>query len=178
MDLNEQVKQLWDREAIRECLYAYCRGIDRCDPAALQSAYWPDAKDQHGAWKGTATGFVDYALKVLKDSPRGVHMIGNISIVLKGNFAAVESYFQAFQQDRDASGQSRTTFLCGRYVDKFEKRGDEWRISNRTVVYDWIRTGPGQEGDDETNFGVRNPNGRHSPDDPWYALLAQEPFAQ
>lgn len=105
-------------------------------------------------------------------------MIGNISIVLKGKFAAVESYFQALQQDRDPAGQSRTIFMCGRYVDKFEKRGDEWRIACRTVVYDWIRTGPGQDGDDETNFALRSPNGGRSPDDPWYTLLRQEPFTQ
>ena len=178
MDVNEQLQQLWDREAIRECLYTYCRGIDRCDETALRSAYWPDANDSHGAWKGSANSFIDSALKVLKSAQRGVHMIGNVSIVLRGELAAVESCFQAFQQDRDQSGQLRTTFLCGRYVDKFEKRGDAWRIADRTVVYDWIRTSPGQEGDDESNFGVRNPNGHRYPDDPWYLLLRQAPFAQ
>lgn len=177
MDANEKIRQLWDREAIRECLYAYCRGIDRCDEVALRSAYWPDANDSHGAWKGSANSFIDSALKIIKDAPRGVHLIGNTSIVLRGNFAAVESYFHAHQQDRDAAGKSRSTFLCGRYVDKFEKRNDQWRIADRTVVYDWIRTSPGQEGDDATNFGVRNPNGRRCPDDPWYQLIAQPQFA-
>lgn len=174
---RDQLGQLLDREAIRECLYSYCRGIDRCDEAALRSAYWPDATDRHGAYTGTAIGFIDAALKTLKDAPRMVHMIGNISITLKDKAAAVESYFQAFQHDRDPAGKLRATFLCGRYVDRFEKRGDEWRIAARTVVFDWIRETPGLEGDDASNFGVRNPNGQRKPADPWYALTAQAPFS-
>jgi ketosteroid isomerase-like protein len=174
---QNQLRQLLDREAIRECLYTYSRGIDRCDEEALRSSYWPDATDQHGAWVGSAKSFIDTALNILKDAPRMVHMIGSISIVLKGDVAAVESYFQAFQHDRDPEKQLRTTFLCGRYIDKFEKRGEEWRVAARTVVYDWIRQSPGQEGDDAANFGARTPNGQPKPNDPWYALMAQAPFS-
>ena len=179
MNTTEQahLRQLLDREAIRECLFTYCRGIDRRDEDALRSTYWPDATDHHGAWAGSANSFIDTALKALKDAPRMVHMVANISIVLKGQSAAVESYFQAFQQDRDSAGESRTTFLCGRYVDRFEKRGDEWRVAARMVVYDWIRHSPGLDGDDATNFGVRTPNGQTKPNDAWYALLAQAPFS-
>lgn len=54
-----QLQALFDREAIRECLYRYCRGIDRADEAALRSAYWEDATDCHGAWNGSAAGFID-----------------------------------------------------------------------------------------------------------------------
>jgi hypothetical protein len=172
-----QLAQLLDREAIRECLYSYCRGIDRRDEVALRSAYWPDATDRHGAFSGSAGGFIEAALETLKDAPRMIHMVGNISIVLKGDAAAVESYFQAFQHDHDPAGKLRKTFLCGRYVDRFEKRTGEWRVAQRTVVYDWIEEAPGLEGDDASRFGVRNPNGKHKPEDRWYDLLAQSPFS-
>jgi hypothetical protein len=115
---------------------------------------------------------------MLETAPRMIHLIGNVTIVLKGSAAAVESYFQGFQQDRSPAGNLRNTFLVGRYVDRFEKRGDEWRVAQRTVVYDWIEQSPGEEGDDATRFRVRNPNGKQKPDDPWYALLAQPPFAE
>lgn len=176
--LEAKLTELLDREAIRECLYGYSRGIDRRDEQALRAAYWPDAHDRHGAYSGPASGFVEYALKALAAGPRMIHQIGNVSIVLRGDSAAVESYFLALQQDRDGEARARKALLAGRYVDRFEKRGGEWRVAQRTVVYDWVEESPGQEGDEATRFGQRLPNGRQKPEDPWYALLAQPPFAK
>ena len=180
---------LSDRDAIRECLYAYCRGIDRADEAALRSAYWPDATDRHGPYSGTASGFIDWAVAKLREGGRLVHMLGNVSIDLCGDGAAVESYFQAFQADRDGEGRPRETVMCGRYIDRFEQRGAsevegdptavrEWRVAARTVTYDWIREAPGPTGTDAERFGVRMPVGARKPDDPWYQLLATMPRQQ
>jgi hypothetical protein len=174
--LEAQMQSLMDREAIREAMYAYCRGIDRGDEAALRSVYWPDGTDQHGAYNGSAAGFVDAAVKTRANGLRMIHQVTNISIVLKGNQAAVESYFQAFQSDIDPAGKPRETFLCGRYVDRFSKRGDVWRVAARTVVYDWMKEASGSETGETERFGPRKPIGGMNPDDPWYALLAQAPF--
>lgn len=172
-NLNQQVTELMDREAIRECMARYCRGIDRQDEEALRSAYWPDATDRHGPYQGSATGFIDWALKKLaKDSERSIHNITNMSITLAGTQAGVETYFLALQRDRDAEGVAREVFLAGRYVDRFEKRGDEWRIAARTVVYDWMRSlgAPGKT--EAEHFGpVRQPLGSLRDSDPIYALL-------
>lgn len=174
---EDLLQGLLDREAIREVMYAYCRGIDRCDETALRSAYWPDATDRHGAYSGSAAGFIDHAVKARTNGPRMIHHVSNVSIVLQGSQAAVESYFQAFQYDNDPQGRLRETFLCGRYIDRFEKRGDAWRIASRTVVYDWMKEAPGPDGDEAARFGARSPNGQMKPDDAWYGLLAQAPFA-
>ena len=76
---------------------------------------------------------------------------------------------------RHLPDRSRQTFLCGRYVDRFERRHGEWRIAARTVVYDWIeeRERPELALDDETLFGVRQPVGRAAPGDAVYALLRE-----
>ena len=29
---------------------------------------------------------------------------------------------------------------AGRYADMLERRGDEWRLKDRTVVMDWVET--------------------------------------
>jgi len=170
---TDALQGLQDREAIRECLYRYCRGIDRVDEDALRSAYWDDASDCHGAWNGSAAGFIDQALHNLRGGGRRVHQINNILIELHGNIAAVESAFLALQAP--ASTQTRETFLCGRYVDRFERRGDVWRIAARTVVYDWIeeRQRPELVQDDARLFGPRQPTGRAAPEDPIYRLLAE-----
>ncbi|OYU47531.1 MAG: hypothetical protein CFE31_15725 [Rhizobiales bacterium PAR1] len=170
---TDLMNQLADREAIRECLYLYCRGIDRQDEAALRASYWPDATDRHGPYQGPATGFIDWALTALKKSERSVHMVSNISITLKGAQAAVESYFFALQRMPDAQGQQAETMLAGRYVDLFEKRGTEWRVKERTVVYDWKADWGVPDGSEAERFGVRVPQGQTKPNDPFYALLAR-----
>jgi hypothetical protein len=174
---SQLLQELLDREAIRDCLYRYCRGIDRLDAEALRSAYWPDGTDRHGAYQGSAKGFIDHALLKLPLAGRMIHLIGNILIELRGDVAAVESYFQAIQAERDAQGQPLETFLCGRYVDRFERRAGEWRVAARTVVYDWVRQTPLPAISDAELFGVRQPTGGRQPNDPLYELLRQAPFA-
>lgn len=164
-------QDLLDREAIRDCLFRYCRGIDRADEEALRSAYWPDASDCHGAYSGSAAGFIEQALPRLRSGGRRVHQITNALIELQGSIAAVESRFLALQSSAAAPAQE--TFLCGRYVDRFEKRAGEWRVADRTVVYDWIeeRTRPELAQGNEELFGARKPTGSVAPTDPVYALL-------
>jgi hypothetical protein len=168
---QDELQALLDREAIRDCLYRYCRGIDRADEDALRSAYWPDGRDCHGAYSGSATGFIDQALPKLKAGGRRVHQITNVLIELHGEVAAVESSFLALQCG--AAAPAKQTFLCGRYVDRFEKRAGEWRVAERTVVYDWIeeRTRPELAQPNDVLFGARAPNGAIAPADPIYALL-------
>lgn len=175
MDTQAALQTLLDREAIRECIFSYCRGIDRLDEAALRAAYWPDATDCHGPYKGSASGFIDWALEKLKTgSDRLVHNVANISIELRGAQAAVETYFLAWQRDRRADGTLHEVFLAGRYVDRFEKRATEWRVAERTVVYDWVQPlGPAPAGTEVERFGPRVPIGGRKPDDAWYALLAR-----
>lgn len=174
--MNEaRLQELLDREAIRECLARYCRGIDRADEAALRSAYWEDATDCHGAYHGSASGFIAQALARLRQGGRRVHQVGTVCIELHGAVAAVESSFLALQAP--AATPTRATFLCGRYVDRFERRGSEWRIAARTVVYDWIeeRERPELAQDDAQLFGARRPVGALAPADPIYALLRELP---
>ena len=172
LDTDFAVQQLLDREAIRECMFRYCRGIDRCDEQALRTTYWPDATDQHGPYRGSATGFIDWALKKLQASERSVHIISNLSITFnEPSAAAVETYFQALQRDPDAQGVQREVFLAGRYIDRFEKRDGEWRIAKRVVVYDWLRHLGSPDGSEAERFGPRVPQGSRFPHDPVYALL-------
>jgi SnoaL-like domain len=170
---TRSLQALLDREAIRDCLYRYCRGIDRLDEEALRSAYWPDAIDSHGAYRGPASGFIDRAVSKLKTGGRMVHMIGNVLIDWRGDVAAVESYFVAFQESvAGDDGSAEETLLCGRYIDRFEKRGNEWRIAARTVAYDWQRRTPLPKELTAAVFGARQPTGGRRPDDPIYELLA------
>lgn len=170
-DNARDVTVLLDREKIRDCLYRYCRGIDRVDETLLRSSYWPDAIDTHGAYRGSAMGFVDWAMQALPNIERGIHQIHNILIELIGSEAAVESYFTALQRQINAEGARVEMHMAGRYIDRFEKRNDEWRVAERIVVFDWVEERPAPERAEPERFAHRHPIGRGWPDDPIYGLL-------
>ncbi|MDK1389283.1 nuclear transport factor 2 family protein [Sinorhizobium sp. 7-81] len=170
--MNKQsVTRLFDRDAIRDCLHRYCRGIDRADEAALRSCYWPDARDNHGSYSGSVDGFIQLAVGVFKTQPRNIHQITNIMFEFRSPAeAAVESYFTALQRGPDGAGEVTQVLLCGRYCDLFQKREGEWRILERVVVYDWVEEQKPPTSLEPERFGPRQPIGAPHPNDPVYAL--------
>jgi SnoaL-like domain len=172
-DDDRQLTELRDREAIRDCIFRYCRGIDRADEATLRSSYWPDATDCHGSYNGPVEGFFQWALSVFKTGARNVHQVSNILIEFKGDSkAVVESYFLALQRGPDRNGVSRQFQMAGRYCDLFEKRNGEWRVAKRVVAFDWVEEQPAPDKTEDARFGSRRPIGGSFPNDPIYELLA------
>lgn len=165
-------EEIADREAIRDCLYRYARGVDRCDEEMLRSAYWEDAIDDHLEFSGTREEFLAYALPGLRSMDARQHIIANILIRIDGTSADVESYFYAYQRIRLGEGLPPRDFIgAGRYLDRFEQREDEWRIARRMVMTDWFR-----EYDDSADWakgfiGLKIDPGVQHPDDLSYRLL-------
>lgn len=128
-----------DRAAIQYALSAYCRGIDRLDEALIASAYWPDAREDHGIFKGSAKEFAPWIVKFLDQTYRStVHRLGQSYVQVDGQRASAETYFSSLHHLRgEASGNFEA--VDGRYVDQFESRDGIWRISSRVVVLDFIR---------------------------------------
>ena len=171
---DARLTELLDREAIRDCIYRYCRGIDRADEAALRSSYWPDATDRHGPYSGPVEGFFQWALEVFKTDARNVHQVSNILIEFQGaTTAAVESYFSALQRGTGKDGVVRQFLLAGRYCDRFEKRDGAWRVARRIVAYDWVEEQRVPDSSEEARFGPRQPIGARFPDDAVYAVLGR-----
>ncbi len=50
--------------------------------------------------------------------------------------ARVESYFQAYHELEGEDG-TMDMFASGRYLDSFELRDGQWRLTHRQAVYDW-----------------------------------------
>jgi hypothetical protein len=141
ISVSKMKDELADREVIRDCLFRYSRAVDRRDEDLLRSVYWPDATDTHLAFTGSAEGFIQWALPKLRAMNQTMHLIGNIIIRLSGFRADVESYVYGFHRI-ETGGVMRDTIACGRYLDRFERRGDEWRIAARLLVTDWFREYP------------------------------------
>ena len=136
-----QMQELLDKNAIVEQLIRYSRGVDRFDGELIDSVYWPDAIDEHGP-AGTVLGsecskvFIGRAYYKASQ-----HHLTNILIELHGDIAYAESYALNFLViERD--GRELTRSFGGRYIDRFERRNNEWRIAHRVMVHDWSRIDP------------------------------------
>jgi hypothetical protein len=139
MSSSAAIETLLARMAIRDSLTRYCRGIDRLDENLIASAYWPDATEDHGIFKGTAREFAPWIVEFLDNSFLSTaHRLGQSSVVLRGDRAAAETYFSSIHRRRAPDGTIYEA-CDGRYVDNFEKRGATWKISSRLVVVDYLR---------------------------------------
>ena len=168
---SQILSELADREAIRECLYRYSRGVDRLDADMVRSAYWPDCTDNHMGFCGNAEEFIAWSFPIMGSMDQSQHFIMNTLIALDGDKADVESYFYGFHRINTPDGAKNDVIGAGRYLDKLEKRGEEWRIMTRYVVTDWFRHYPDSADWSQGMLGIMiDPGGRY-PDDDSYKLL-------
>jgi len=162
--------ELADREAIRECLYRYSRGVDRLDADMIRSAYWPDAVDQHLEFKGNAEEFIAWAFPIMGSMDQTMHMIGNVLMNFHGNSADVESYFYGYHRVT-IEGVKQDVIGSGRYIDRFEKRDDEWRVAERLVMTDWFRQYPDSADWEAGMLGLKVDIGGRKPEDESYKRI-------
>ena len=130
------------RDAIRQAALRYCRGIDRLDLELVKSAYWPDATDDHGTFRGRGWDFADYAVGRLREAfGATMHTVFNHTIEFEpaGTTALGEIYNVSYHLQRDPPVLYT---WWGRYLDRYERRGDEWRILARLVVHEWTIASP------------------------------------
>jgi hypothetical protein len=132
---TNDLRDLTDRQAIQDCLLRYCRGVDRLDRELVLSAYHPDAIDDHGAFVGTPSDFVDWAFGYHQQHQLSHHhMIFNSSVELRGNVAHTETYWQFFGENR----VKPNVLAIGRYLDRFERRDGRWAIAARVCISECV----------------------------------------
>jgi hypothetical protein len=140
-ELEAAVGRLQDRQAILDCVTAYCRGVDRMDRELLLSTYHPDAIDDHGQMVGSREQFVDWVFDLIgKNHVATSHLIANHYCTIDGDVAHAETYYIAAPMRKV---EPQLMISGGRYIDRLEKRNGIWAISARKVLKDWW----GQPGD-------------------------------
>jgi hypothetical protein len=138
--VNHEVQSLLDKHAITEVLYRYCRVVDRCDVEQVDSIYWDVAVDDHGYWRGAGADFGAFVCnRLMQANEHTTHTVTNVLIEVDGDSAWSESQVLVHLIRRGSEPRT-TDVMAGRYLDKFSRRGGEWRIDERTVVLDWTTT--------------------------------------
>ncbi|MET1755571.1 nuclear transport factor 2 family protein [Novosphingobium sp. RD2P27] len=127
--LRATVRHLKDRQDILDCIQRESRARDRQDVEMIASCWWEDGVDEHGA---IITAAPDYPERANFGHRRGFlqtsHNITNHLCELDGDIAHCESYVIGGLAWKHGK---RTSIAFGRYLDRMERRGDEWRILTR-----------------------------------------------
>ena len=134
MDIDPaEIRAVVDREAIRDAILRYTRGLDREDEELLLRAFHEDGRDDHGTFIGR---FLDFPRRKSRTNRRWKvfqHYVTNHSIDLAGDEAHVETYFLAVLKRADGV----IDLTGGRYADRLERRAGRWAIVDRVVIVEW-----------------------------------------
>ncbi len=134
-DIEAMIRELYDRQKIREVVTNYCRAVDRMDRDLLMSCYHPDAIDDHGFFVEGREAFWDWVNHYHTNAQAThQHIITNHTCDLAGDVAHCETYWM--MAGMDAKDHS-LSLGGGRYIDRMEKRDGEWRIAARKCVSEW-----------------------------------------
>jgi SnoaL-like domain len=171
LKLGKFQAEVADRQAIGDCISLYARGVDRADAELLTEVFWEDAKIRGELFSGGPAQFVAFSVSAgAKNWDRMMHILSNTIIRINGDRAAAESYFYGYHVGH--AGSPFDLIISGRYLDRFDKRGDEWRISEKTIIFEWQREFPGSGGGKPGPMGSKvGLKGEPAPHDPSYSLF-------
>jgi len=130
--LQRDVRYLLDRAAILDCVAAHARGCDRHDAELLTSTYLDDGVDVHGSTVNAGADYAAWANEVhAATSQNHLHNVTTHTCDIDGDEAHAESYVMVTLLSPDGS---TVTVMCGRYVDRLERRDGRWRIAVRQAT--------------------------------------------
>jgi hypothetical protein len=137
--LERKIQYLTDRTAILDCIARNARGCDRHDAEVLAGSYHKDGIDEHGYEVNPGSKYPEYANKVhAASSQQNMHHITMHLCDIDGDVAHCESYVIGLFLD----GAGKTArLISGRYVDRLERRGGEWKIMLRRSTVDVLMSG-------------------------------------
>ena len=136
--ITEQLQALLEREQIRECIARLARGEDRRAADQISSSLWSDSTCDYGVFSGSFDAYLAWVVPGSPAIPVTQHVLGQSVIELDGDVALVETHVTAYHRINTGEVE-RDIIIGGRYLDRMERRGGEWRISRRVMLYDWYQ---------------------------------------
>lgn len=119
------------RAEIEDCIHDWARAVDRRDWALARRLFYPGTVVNHGKTV-TAETLIAELEQRHRSIPMTMHKVSNIRIeFVTDTLALAESYVYSLQRVDD-----KYTITAARYVDRFERRSDTWKIAARSTVYD------------------------------------------
>ena len=135
------------RAEIGDVIAAYAHAIDRRRWEMMDRLFHDDAEFQFGTVIGDWRGFVEQARAIIEPCLATQHQLGQVQFGFDNDLVChTETYMTAMHTVPPGypvaevfpdKGRIYSAVIAGRYVDRFEKRDNQWRIARRTGLYDW-----------------------------------------
>ena len=135
---GDDLRALLDRDRIRQCIERLARGEDRRNGDMIKAAYWPDSITDYGVFKGDFDAYYAWVIPGADAITNTQHVLGQTYTELDGDRAKAETHVVSYHRV-NMGEEERDTCIGGRYLDVFERRNGEWRIAERTMLYDWYQ---------------------------------------
>jgi hypothetical protein len=128
------VDELLARDAIRDTVYRYARGVDRVDLDLLAGVFVNIDNERE---------LVDHLITQRVSRPVQCHYVTNLRVHLDAASARAEAYFIAAVCDAPATPRP-VHLVGGRYVFDLVEQDGEWRIARRRLLVTWRATADGR----------------------------------
>lgn len=135
------------RAEIADVIAAYAHAIDRRRWAMMEHLFHEDAEFRFGTVAGPWRDFVGQARAIIDPCLATQHQLGQVQYGFESDLVChTETYMTAMHtvpagypvtEVFPDKGRPYSAVIAGRYVDRFEKRDNRWRIARRTGLYDW-----------------------------------------
>ena len=137
--MDDHTRRFIDRAEITDCVVRLARGEDRRDADLIRGCWWPDATYDYGVQGGSFDDYLAWVVPGADAITNTQHVIGQTYIEMgEGGTAKCETHVVSYHRVDMGEGE-RDTCIGGRYLDTMERRDGEWRIAERTMLYDWYQ---------------------------------------
>ena len=163
-----ELETLLAKQAVRDALSRYCRGLDRMDKAMAYAVWHPDGTaDYEGIFEGTGHGFIDWVWEAHAAMERHSHQITNVLTEVDGDRATSESYVTVLLWlAGEGEGPQTEIASRGRYLDQWSRREGRWAIEHRCHLVDTHSVR-------EVTRGEVAPSAARDESDPSFAFIAK-----
>ncbi|HWP66843.1 MAG TPA: nuclear transport factor 2 family protein [Candidatus Limnocylindria bacterium] len=139
--MTELLRELADRQAIRDLVTRYACAVDRRDFDAVAACFTPDAETDYTFFAGPIAEVLEKIRAGVGGFAMTMHVLGNHLAEVRGDTATSETYAVCYHR-RPGVPDGAQLVVAMRYLDELVRTPAGWRIRRRRATVEWQQHEP------------------------------------